>query len=169
MLPCSSSAPALLTLCSCPAHVHVPLLLLPFSLFAPALLLLCCCSYPAPDPAKHGPLFSSRSCPSPPVQRLPCLSSCPAPALLLPYSCPPTALLLLCSCLPAPTLLLPHSCSCPTPAPAMSFPAPAPADPSLAAFIIISTLRLFRHGESRLLWYYIGQYLRDNICTVGRC
>ena len=90
------------------------------------------------------------------VSLLPC--SCPAPALLLPCSCsclPPSLLLLLpllllCSCLPAP-ILLPSSYFCPAPALpcfcpswpyscSCSSPAPVLAHPSLAAFIIISTL-----------------------------
>ena len=71
---------------------------------------------------------------------------CSAPAyLLLPYSCsvPTSALLLPCpaSALPGTSLVQP-----------CFFPAPAPAHPSLAAFIIISTLRLF-FGTARAAFY----------------
>ena len=58
-------------------------------------------------------------------------ANAPAQLLLLPCSCIAPGLLLACS-QPAPGLLI--VCSC---------PAPDPAHPSFAAFIIISTLRLF--------------------------
>ena len=58
-------------------------------------------------------------------------ANAPALLLLLPCSCIAPGLLLACS-QPAPGLLI--VCSC---------PAPDPAHPSFAAFIIISTLRLF--------------------------
>ena len=58
-------------------------------------------------------------------------ANAPAQLLLLPCSCIAPGLLLACS-QPAPGLLM--VCSC---------PAPDPAHPSFAAFIIISTLRLF--------------------------
>ena len=58
-------------------------------------------------------------------------SNASAQLLLLPCSCIAPGLLLACS-QPAPGLLI--VCSC---------PAPDPAHPSFAAFIIISTLRLF--------------------------
>ena len=65
------------------------------------------------------------------VQLLPCSYS--TPALLLPSSYPLFCFAQLYFCpLPAPALLLVFSC-----------PAPAPTNPSLAAFIIISTLWLF--------------------------
>ena len=121
---------------SCPFHAPAPTLLLPGSSFCPAPAVLLPCSFQVPIP--HIP------------------SSSPVPAQLLPAFCP--VLLYsaqLCSC-PIPVLLLP--CSSFSPAFALlqpcSCPAPGPANPSLAAFIIIiiSTLRLFRHGESRLLW-----------------
>ena len=106
---------------------------------APAMLLLLC---PCRTPALL--LSSSYSAHS---WLLP--SSCPAPTLFLPCSallC--LALLRPCSCpAPAPAqaallMLLPCSCFAPGLLPPCSCPAPGPTHPSLAGFIIISTLRL---------------------------
>ena len=112
---------------------------------------------------------------------LPC--SCPALALLLPFSCPDLTLLLPCSC-SAPAHKILHggwywqkikivlmSCSCTAPARSWGAPdltlllvqpcfflAPAPAHPSLAAFIIISTLWLFsarREPPFMVFLYYL--------------
>ena len=82
-------------------------------------------------------------------------SSCPALALFLPCSallC--SALLLPCSC-PALLMLLPRSCIASTPLLVLPTPVWQPSSSSSAPY------DFFRHGESRLLWYYrsqMGQY-----------
>ena len=130
----SHLATLLLLSCSCSA----PTLLLPSSSFCPAPAVLLPCFFQAP------------------IRHIP--SSSPVPAQLLPSFCP--ALLysaLLCSC-PVPALLLPCSCFSPALALLQSCSCPAgPAHPSLAAFIIISTLRLF-FATARAAFYGTMEY-----------
>ena len=119
---------------SCPLSA-----LLCFTLLCSAPVLLLPCSFKAS--IRHIPI----SCPVP-AQLLP--SFCPA----LLYSaqlcsCPVLALVLPRSCF-SPALALLQPCSCPA-------PAPGPAHPSLAAFIIISTSRLF-FGTARAALYHIS-------------
>ena len=79
-------------------------------------------------------------------------ANAPALLLLLPCSCIAPGLLLACS-QPSPGLLM--VCYC---------PAPNPAHPSFAAFIIISTLRLFsvrREPPFMVTWYDSWHALLD--------
>ena len=75
-----------------------------------------------------------------------------APALLL---------LLPCPCI-APGLLLAYSKPAPGLLMVRSYPAPCPAHPSLAAFIIISSLRLFSaRREPPFMVLFFRAYLQD--------